>query len=209
MVHSIHVSRHTVYWVQAQVEFGRVYFPGPTVWGLEPISCAGRNQFCACLAALAPGLMTGWPALTQASHWWKICPILWNQYCNYVLIWGDWLSCDPLRGSYDSQSPHIRKHLCPILWQLWFICHKFIHTLLWYLLHYSTTKKKCKLSTWHISNSLRRIIQYLWYHVILITSEIIYSICIIPWILGSLSNSQTCWINFAWVICYRKSLDTK
>ena len=58
---------------------------------------------------------------------------------NYVLIWGDWLSCDPLRGSHDSQSPHIwgdrlscdslrgshnsqsphiRKHLCPILWQL-------------------------------------------------------------------------------------------
>ena len=25
----------------------------------------------------------------------------------YVLIWGDWLSCDPLRGSHDSQSPHI------------------------------------------------------------------------------------------------------
>ena len=21
------------------------------------------------------------------------------------LIWGDWLSCDPLRGSHDSQSP--------------------------------------------------------------------------------------------------------
>ena len=26
---------------------------------------------------------------------------------NYVLIWGDWLSCDPLRGSHDSQSLHI------------------------------------------------------------------------------------------------------
>ena len=37
---------------------------------------------------------------------------------NYVLIWGDWLSCDPLIGSHDSQSPHIREHLCPILWQL-------------------------------------------------------------------------------------------
>ena len=69
---------------------------------------------------------------------------------NYVLMWGDWLSCDPLRGSHDSQSPHIwgnwlscdslrgshdsqsphiRKHLCPILWQLWFICHKFLHTI--------------------------------------------------------------------------------
>ena len=26
---------------------------------------------------------------------------------NYVLIWGDWLSCDRLRGSHDSQSPRI------------------------------------------------------------------------------------------------------
>ena len=26
---------------------------------------------------------------------------------NDVLIWGDWLSCDPLRGSHDSQSRHI------------------------------------------------------------------------------------------------------
>ena len=48
---------------------------------------------------------------------------------NYVLIWSDWLSCDPPRGSPDSQSPHIRKHVCPIFWQLWFICHKFIHTI--------------------------------------------------------------------------------
>ena len=31
--------------------------------------------------------------------------------------WGDWLSCDSLRESHDSQSPHIMKHLCPILWQ--------------------------------------------------------------------------------------------
>ena len=34
---------------------------------------------------------------------------------NYVLIWGDWLSCDPLRRSHDSQSPHIRKTLVPHL----------------------------------------------------------------------------------------------
>ena len=27
------------------------------------------------------------------------------------LIWGEWLSCDPLRGSHDSQSPHIRTSL--------------------------------------------------------------------------------------------------
>ena len=26
---------------------------------------------------------------------------------NYVLIWDDWLSCDPLSESHDSQSPHI------------------------------------------------------------------------------------------------------
>ena len=32
-------------------------------------------------------------------------------------------------GHNDSQSPHIRKHLCPILWQLWFIRHKIIHTI--------------------------------------------------------------------------------
>ena len=30
---------------------------------------------------------------------------------------------------HDSQSPHIRKHLCPILWQLLFICHTFIRTI--------------------------------------------------------------------------------
>ena len=48
---------------------------------------------------------------------------------NYVLIWGDWLSCDPLRGSHDSQPPHIRKLLCLILRQLLFIFHKIIHTI--------------------------------------------------------------------------------
>ena len=32
-------------------------------------------------------------------------------------------------GHMIAQSPHIRKHLYPILWQLWFICHKFIHTI--------------------------------------------------------------------------------
>ena len=29
---------------------------------------------------------------------------------NYVLIWGDWLSCDPLRGTHDSQSPPWGSH---------------------------------------------------------------------------------------------------
>ena len=33
----------------------------------------------------------------------------------YVLIWGDWLSCDPLRGSHDSRSPHIWRWLV-IMW---------------------------------------------------------------------------------------------
>ena len=30
---------------------------------------------------------------------------------NHSLIWGDWLSCDPLRGSHDSQSPMIGYHV--------------------------------------------------------------------------------------------------
>ena len=34
---------------------------------------------------------------------------------NYVLIWGDWLSCDPLRESHDSKSPHIWGWLA-IMW---------------------------------------------------------------------------------------------
>ena len=33
---------------------------------------------------------------------------------NYVLIWGDLLSCDPLRGSHDSQPAHI--------WGDWLSC---------------------------------------------------------------------------------------
>ena len=58
-------------------------------------------------------------------------------YCmnNYVLIWGDWLSCDPLRGSHDSQSPHIfnaprwslaspNRHLTILRLILHFILHR-------------------------------------------------------------------------------------
>ena len=69
---------------------------------------------------------------------------------NYSLIWGDHVTLSeghmianhPIYGVIDyhvtlseaervnnSQSPHIRKHLCPILWQLCFICHKIIHTI--------------------------------------------------------------------------------
>ena len=36
---------------------------------------------------------------------------------NYVLIWGDWLSCDPLRGSHDSQSSH--ESQSPHIWGDW------------------------------------------------------------------------------------------
>ena len=56
---------------------------------------------------------------------------LWEGHmkANHPICEGDWLSYDPLRGLHDSQAPHIRKHLRPILWQLWFICHKFIHTI--------------------------------------------------------------------------------
>ena len=32
--------------------------------------------------------------------------LIWYGLNNYVLLWSDWLSCDPLRWSHDSQSPH-------------------------------------------------------------------------------------------------------
>ena len=32
----------------------------------------------------------------------------------HMIAWGDWLSCDTLRGSHDSQSPHI--------WGDWLSC---------------------------------------------------------------------------------------
>ena len=57
---------------------------------------------------------------------WSITPYmvwiimsLYGVFGYHVTLW----------GSHDSQSPHIRKNLCPILWQLWFICHKIIHTI--------------------------------------------------------------------------------
>ena len=48
-----------------------------------------------------------------------------NQSCHKMghkcfLIRGDWLSCDPLRGSHDSQSPHMRGDKSPL--------HKYVHT---------------------------------------------------------------------------------
>ena len=38
-------------------------------------------------------------------------------------IWGDWLSCDPLRGSHDSQWPHIRTYIV-IPYKGWYITFK-------------------------------------------------------------------------------------
>ena len=34
-----------------------------------------------------------------------------HMIANHPIYGVDWLSCDPLRGSHDSQSPHIRKHI--------------------------------------------------------------------------------------------------
>ena len=48
---------------------------------------------------------------------------------NDVLIWGDWLTRDPFRGSHDSQSPHIWDDCAPACGYFRFICHKIIHTL--------------------------------------------------------------------------------
>ena len=70
MVHSIHVSRHTEYWVQAQVGFGRVYFPGPNRVGarahfmrwaqpnlrLSRRACARANDGLACVKPLMKNL---------------------------------------------------------------------------------------------------------------------------------------------------------
>ena len=98
IVHSIHVSRHTVYWVQAQVGFGRVYFPGPNRVGArahfmrwaQPIlrlsrrACARANDGLACVNAGQPLMKNlshfvksvlyvclapdGWPILLQPAH---------------------------------------------------------------------------------------------------------------------------------------------
>ena len=51
-------------------------------------------------------------------YWLSCDPLRGSHDSQSPHIWGDWLSCDSLRGSHDSQSPHIRKHLCPILWKL-------------------------------------------------------------------------------------------
>ena len=78
MVHSIHVSRHTVYWVQAQVEFGRVYFPGPNrVWArahfmrwAQPILRLSRRA-CARANDGPASVNAGQPLMKNLSHFVK------------------------------------------------------------------------------------------------------------------------------------------
>ena len=66
--YSIHVSRHTVYWVQAQVGFGRVYFPGPNRVGAPAHFMRWAQPILRLSRRACARLMTGWPALTHVSH---------------------------------------------------------------------------------------------------------------------------------------------
>ena len=78
MVHSIHVSRHTVYWVQAQVEFRRVYFPGPTRVGArahfmrwaQPILRLSRRACAQANDGLA-SVNAGQPLMKNLTHFVK------------------------------------------------------------------------------------------------------------------------------------------
>ena len=79
MVHSIYVSRHTVYWVQAQVEFGRVYFPGPNRVGArahfmrwaQPILRLSRRA-CARANDRLASVNAGQPLMKNLSHFVKL-----------------------------------------------------------------------------------------------------------------------------------------
>ena len=78
MVHSIHVSRHTVYWAQAQVGFGRVYFPGPNRVGArahfmrwaQPILRLSRRACARANDGLA-SVNAGQPLMKNLSHFVK------------------------------------------------------------------------------------------------------------------------------------------
>ena len=78
IVHSIHVSRHTVYWVQAQVGFGRVYFPGPNRVGArahfmrwaQPILRLSRRACARANDGLA-SVNAGQPLMKNLSHFVK------------------------------------------------------------------------------------------------------------------------------------------
>ena len=78
MVHSIHVSRHTLYWVQAQVGFGRLYFPGPNRVGArthfmrwaQPILRLSRRACARANDGLA-SVNAGQPLMKNLSHFVK------------------------------------------------------------------------------------------------------------------------------------------
>ena len=110
----------TQHWVKVSCSLGwSIVFPDLVPLSFNPLNCLEslsvywRSRGCFQDADLYP--YTVKPASTPALK--VIYHPLYGMN-NYVLIWGDWLSCDPLKGSHDSRSPHIRKHLCPILWQL-------------------------------------------------------------------------------------------
>ena len=78
MIHSSHVSRHTVYWVQAQVGFGRVFFPGPNRVGArahfmrwaQPILRLSRRACARANDGLA-SVNAGQPLMKNLSHFVK------------------------------------------------------------------------------------------------------------------------------------------
>ena len=114
MVHSIHVSRHTVYWAQAQVGFGRVYFPGPNRVGArahfmrwaQPILRLSRRACARANDGLA-SVNAGQPLM-------KICPILWNQ-CIYSPK-RTWFACHSQLhpGNYGNKNMNLDKSVCLI-----------------------------------------------------------------------------------------------
>ena len=92
MVNSIHVSRHTVYWVQAQVGFGRVYFPGPNRVGAradfmrwaQPILRLSRRACARANDGLA-SVNAGQPLMKNLSHFVKSVLYTCSDYCAYVI----------------------------------------------------------------------------------------------------------------------------
>ena len=52
---------------QAQVGFGRVYFPGPNRVGARAHFMRWVQPILRLSRGIAPGLMTGWPALTHVN----------------------------------------------------------------------------------------------------------------------------------------------
>ena len=91
MVHSIHVTRHTVYWVQAQVGFGRVYFLGPNRVGArahfmrwaQPILRLSRRACARANDGLA-SVNAGQPLMKNLSHFVKSVLYSVFSYSNIV-----------------------------------------------------------------------------------------------------------------------------